>query len=243
MSKKSKKVAESAISVPHPHGNHRQRVRNRYRSQGLDGFAEHEVLELLLYYCYPRCDTNEIAHRMLKEFGSLHNLFEADVETLMTTLNCTEKIAVLLNLIPAVANRYFRSKWATGVILDDKKIAGEYAIDLFVGETVEKLYALCLDKNFKLINAELISEGTLDESAVYPREIVRAAIKNHSTAVILTHNHPGGSFNPSRSDLSVTRQIVAGTELIGLDIIDHIIVAGDTYYSFAARRQHVRGYV
>lgn len=225
-----------------PHVNHRARMRTRYRTQGLDGFAEHEVLELLLYYCYPRCDTNEIAHRMLKKFGSLHNLFEADVETLQEALGCTEKIAVFLNLLPAVSNRYFRSKWGAGVILDDEKLAGAYVIDLFVGQTVEKFYVLCLDKKYRLINTALVSKGTLDEAALYPREVFNAALKNHAGAVILTHNHPGGSLRPSRSDLEATRRIVEAAGLIGVDIIDHIIVAGDAFYSFAARRQYVRGY-
>ncbi|MCL2577233.1 MAG: DNA repair protein RadC [Defluviitaleaceae bacterium] len=226
-----------------PHRKHRERMRKRYRSnKGLDNFADHEVLEFLLFYCYPQRDTNEIAHRMLKEFKTLHNLFETDVETLMNTLNCTENIAVLLNFIPAIANRYFRSKWGKSVILDDEKIAGEYVIDLFVGETVEKFYVLCLDKKYRLINNVLISEGTLDESAVYPREIMGAALKNNATSIILTHNHPGGSAKPSKSDLEATSLIVKSLESINIDTIDHIIAAGDTYYSFDARRQHVRGY-
>ncbi|MCL1862295.1 MAG: DNA repair protein RadC [Defluviitaleaceae bacterium] len=225
-----------------PHANHRARMRTRYRTQGLTGFADHEVLEILLYYCYPRCDTNEIAHRMLREFGSLHNLFDADVETLITKLQCTEKIAVFINLLPAVANRYFRSKWGDNVILDEGVTAGEYAITLFVGDTIEKFYTLCLDKNYKLINAVLISEGTLDESAVYLREIIRAAIQNHSGHIILAHNHPGGTFRPSRNDLEATRHITDAAELMGITVIDHIIVAGDTYYSFANRDQHVKGY-
>jgi len=220
----------------------RQAMRKRYRSQGLDSFAEYEVLEFLIHYCDPRSDTKETAQRMLKEFGSLYNLFEADVETLMSTLKCTENIAVLLNLIPPMANRYLRSKWGESVILDDEKIAGKYAVDLFIGQTVEKFYVFCLNKKFKLINTAIISQGTLDESAVYPREIVREAIKNNAAAIILAHNHPGGSIRPSRSDREVTRRIIDGTELIGLDVIDHIIVTGDTYYSFAARRQYVRGY-
>jgi DNA repair protein RadC len=226
-----------------PHKNHRQRFRKRYRTQGLDGFAEHEVLELLLYYCYPRRDTNEIAHNMLKKFGSLHNLLEADVETLMTELNCSENIAVLLNLIPAISRRYFLSKWGKDIILDDAETAGKYVTDLFVGKTEENFYVLCLDKQYKLINAVLISKGTPDESAAYPRSIFNAAFQNNATAVILTHNHPSGSFKPSRGDLDTTRRIVEGAEVIGIDIIDHIIVAGDTYYSFASRRQHVCGYV
>ncbi|MCL2199505.1 MAG: DNA repair protein RadC [Defluviitaleaceae bacterium] len=225
-----------------PHENHRARMREKFRKKGFDCFADHEVLEFLLYYAYPRCNTNEIAHRMLYEFGTLHNLCESDVSTLMARLNCTEKVAMLLNLVPPLANRYFRNKWGDSVILDDAKISGKYAIDLFVGDTVEKFYALCLDKNYKLVNSALISEGTLDESAVYPREIVRAVIQNHAVSVILAHNHPGGTTRPSRNDLEVTRHISEAAELIGINVLDHIIVAGDTYYSFAARRQHVKGY-
>ncbi|MDR0272907.1 MAG: DNA repair protein RadC [Clostridiales bacterium] len=227
-----------------PHVNHRKRVRERYRSQGLDGFAEHEVLELLLFHCYPRCDTNEIAHNMLQKFGSLHNLFEADIETLTATLNCSENVAVFLNLIPAVTKRYFFSKWGAGIIISNEKIAGEFAIDLFVGQTVESFYVICLNKKFKLINVARISKGTTDEAPVYSREIVREAIKNNATDLILTHNHPGGVIKPSRNDIDITRRIIEGVEImnLGIKVIDHIVVCGDTYYSFAARRQHVQGY-
>jgi DNA repair protein RadC len=226
----------------HDHGGHRIRMRKRYFQEGLDGFADHEVLEMLLYYCYPRGDTNARAHQMLKKFGTLHNLFEADVETLKEVLGCSENIAVLLNFVPKLSNRYFRSKWGNIIIIDDEKIAGKYAIDLFVGEVVEKFYVLCLDKKFRLINTVAISEGTTDEAAVYLREIINAALKNNATAIILAHNHPGGLAKPSKSDIEATRQIVKNMEAINIDVLDHVISAGDTYYSFAARRQHVRGY-
>ncbi|MCL2223902.1 MAG: DNA repair protein RadC [Defluviitaleaceae bacterium] len=225
-----------------PHKGHRERMRNRYRSEGLDGFADHEVLELLLFYCYPQCNTNTHAHRMLKEFGSLHNLFETDVETLMSTLKCTENIAVLLNFIPALANRYGKSKWAKKTLIENETIAGEYALNLFLGEIDEKFYVLCLGKQYQLINTVLISEGTVDEAAVYLREIMSAALKNNATAVILTHNHPGGTAKPSNPDISATRQIIDSLASVNIDVLDHIIAAGDTYYSFAARRKHVRGY-
>jgi DNA repair protein RadC len=224
------------------HKGHRERFRKRFRAEGLDAFAEHEVLELLLYYCYPQRNTNDIAHHMLKEFGSLHHLFEASVETLMTRLNCSENIATLLNLIPALSNRYFRSKWGRNVIFDNAKTAGKYAIDLFVGQTSERFYVISVDARNRLNNVTLISRGTLDESAVYPREVVKAAVLNQASAVILTHNHPGGTLKPSPGDLEVTRHIAEGLEFINVAVMDHIIVAGDTYYSFAARNQHVAGY-
>ena len=226
-----------------PHEGHRDRMRTRYRASGLDAFAEHEVLEMLLYYCYPRGDTNKRAHKMLAEFGSLHNLLEADVETLMERLKCSENIAVMLNLIPALANRYFRSKWSNrGLIINSEHVAGEYVIDLFVGHTVERFYVLCLDSKRRLTNVNLISKGTVDEAAVYTREVVRVAIQDKVTGIILAHNHPGGSLHPSQADMEITRLIVDGLRFIGVAVLDHIIVAGDTYYSFAARGQFVKGY-
>ena len=226
-----------------PHEGHRDRIRAKYRMGGLEGFHDHEVLELLLYYCYPRIDTNERAHKMLDDFGSLHNLFESDIETLMERLNCSENVAVLLNLVPALANRYFRSKWSRRFAITSERVAGEYAIDLFVGHTTERFYVLCLDSQRRLNNVSLISKGTVDESAVYPREVIKAAIQDKVSSVILAHNHPGGSMRPSRADIEVTRQIVEGLQFIGVDVLDHIIVAGDTYYSFSARGQFVAGYV
>lgn len=225
-----------------PHHRHRSRVRTRYRAEGLDGFAEHEVLEFLLYYCYAQGDTNKRAHKMLNEFGSLHNLFDTDVQTLMSTLNCTENIAVLLNFVPALANRYYRSKWGKCIYIKDDKTAGKYVLDLFIGAIVEKFYVLCLDKKSRLINTTLISEGTLDESAVYLREILAAIIKNNAAAVILAHNHPGGTIAPSRGDKEATLEIINILNAINVDVLDHIIAAGDAYYSFDARGQYVRGY-
>jgi len=224
------------------HANHRARMRKRYLAQGFEGFADHEVLEFLLFYCYPQRNTNDIAHKMLAEFGSLHHLFESDVTTLQTRLGCTENVAVMLNIIPALANRYFRSKWSRDVVFENEKIAGEYAINLFVGLTAERFYVINVDARNRLNNVALISEGTLDESAVYPREVVNAAIQGKASAVIFAHNHPGGSFKPSKTDMEVTRHLSEGLEFIGVPVLDHIIVAGDTYYSFAARRHHVQGY-
>jgi len=225
-----------------PHEGHRERMRARYRIGGLDSFHDHEVLEMLLYYCYPRGDTNPRAHEMLKKFGSLHHLLDADIETLMERLGCSENVAVLLSLVPALANRYSRSKRSQNFKLDNERAAGEYAIDLFLGHTAERFYVLSLDSQLKLKNTTLISEGTVDETAVYPREVVRAAIQDKATNIVLAHNHPGGVLQPSQPDMEVTRQISEGLSYIGVKVVDHIIVAGDTYYSFAARGQAVAGY-
>ena len=227
-----------------PHAHHRARVRQRYRQHGLDNFHEHEVLELLLYYCYPRQDTNEIAHRMLKKFGSLHNLFEADVDVLIDTLGCTENIAVLLNLIPQIANRYYKSRWGNKIQLDKPEHAAEYAMGLFVGAKVESFYVISLDARRFVINASLISSGVVNEVAAYPRKIAQTALNNNASCIILTHNHPSGTSRPSPDDNETTRRISEMLSPMGIKTLDHIIVAGDKYFSYAMRdrSRFVAGY-
>jgi len=225
------------------HANHRQRMRKRYKEHGLESFHDHEVLEILLYYCYPRCDTNGIAHKMLKEFKTLQNLFDANVETIMARLGCSENIAVLLSLMPGIAKRYLRSKWSDKVVLSEAKIAGEYAISLFVGEPVEIFYVLCLDTQLRLNYVTQISKGTVDEVPVFTRELVRKALEYHAANVILAHNHPGGTITPSHNDNALTTRVKDALKLIDIPVIDHIIVAGDKYFSYAQRsRRHVDGY-
>ena len=225
------------------HANHRSRVRKRYMETGLSGFADHEVLELVLYYAYPRRDTNEIAHRLINEYGSLYNLFEADTKDIMNRCNVTQNVAVLISMVPKLANLYFRGKWDREiVVMNDSKTVGRYAISLFVGHTNENFYAFFLDAGRRLNHVSLIAEGTLDETPIYPREIVSEALKHQAVYVILAHNHPGGTTKPSRQDIETTRIISEGLQFLAIRVIDHIIVAGDRYYSFASHDQIVEGY-
>ena len=231
------------LHANHLHANHRSRVRKRYLENGLDGFADHEVLEFLLYYCYPQVDTNEIAHRLINEYGSLYNLFEADPHDVMNRCRITERVAVLISLMPKVANLYFRSKWGRdAIIMDNVKTAGQYTVSLYVGRTNEAFYILCLGAGNRLNHVSLIAEGTLDETPVYPREIVAEAIKHQAKAIILTHNHPGGTAEPSGRDSEATRKIIEGLNFLGIRVTDHIVVAGDKYYSYASNSKYVYGY-
>ena len=225
------------------HKDHRRRVRKKFMENGLDGFAEHEVLELLLFYCYPRQDTNEIAHNMINEYGSLYNLLEADAKDIMNRCGKTESIAVLISLIPKLANLYFRSKWERQpLIMDNVKTAGRYAVSLFVGRTNEVLYAVLLDSRMRLNHVSLVAEGTLGETAVYPRKIVEEILKHQAASVILAHNHPSGTSEPSRADVETTQKIKDGLNFLSIKTTDSIIVAGDTYYSFASHGEIVHGY-
>ncbi|MCL2664477.1 MAG: DNA repair protein RadC [Defluviitaleaceae bacterium] len=224
------------------HEGRRERIRQRYIENGLENFAEHEVLEFLLFYCYPQRDTNAIAHKMMDEFGSLHNLMEAGIKTVMQKCGVSENVAVLVSLVPKLANRYFRSKWDRKVVFESGETAGEYAAALYVGMTNEAFHVICLDKQKRLNYVACISEGTIDESAAYPREIVNAVMTHQAAAVILAHNHPGGTARPSQQDNAATARIVEGLKFINVAVADHIIVAGGQYFSYASRGLYVEGY-
>lgn len=217
------------------HEGHRQRVKARYLKEGLDSFEDHQVLEMLLFYCIPMKDTNEIAHKMLDVFGSLSGLFEADPVDICRKCGITENVAIFLSLIPSLSRRYFNGKWGEKPLLSGSAVAGDYAVSLFTGRKYEAFYVICLDSQNRVNHASLVHEGTINEAPVYPRIIVEAALRHQANTVILAHNHPGGSLKPSGADIDVTKKIVIALKSISISVVDHIIVAGDKYLSFAEK--------
>jgi DNA repair protein RadC len=217
------------------HEGHRQRVKMRFLTEGLDSFEDHQVLEMLLFFCIPIKDTNELAHKMIKEFGSLAGLFEADPKEICKRCEVNENTAILVSLIPSLSRRYFKGKWGARPVLNSSSKAGEYAVALFAGRTYEVFYLICLDAQNKVNYAALVHEGTINEAPVYPRLIVETALRHKANSVILAHNHPGGSVQPSDADIEVTKRIVIALEAIDINVVDHIIVAGDRYICFAEK--------
>ncbi|KUO76548.1 MAG: hypothetical protein APF77_05310 [Clostridia bacterium BRH_c25] len=217
------------------HEGHRQRVKTRYLSEGLDAFEDHQVLEMLLFFSIPMKDTNELAHKMIHEFGSLAGLFEADPKDICKRCGVSENTAVLVSLIPSLARRYSRVKWGDKPVINSSIKAGEYAVSLFAGRTYENFFIICLDSQNRVNYAALVHEGTINEAPVYPRLIVETALRHQANSIILTHNHPGGSMEPSSADIDTTKKIVAAIEAISIKVMDHIIVAGEKYYSFAEK--------
>lgn len=219
-----------------PHKGHRQRVKARAIKEGIDSFEDHQVLELLLFYCIPMKDTNELAHALIGHYGSLSGVFDADPRDLCAQAGVSENTAVLLSLMPALARRYQQGKFKQKTVLASTSPAGEYALALFTGRLNEAFYVICLDSQNQVNQATLLHEGTINEAPVYPRLIVETALRHQAASIILAHNHPGGSRQPSPADVEVTQKIKAATEAIAIAVVDHIIVAGDGYFSFAENR-------
>ncbi|NLY19566.1 MAG: DNA repair protein RadC [Clostridiaceae bacterium] len=215
------------------HTGHREKLRQRFINEGLNSFEDHQVLELLLFYTIPRRDTNELAHRLIDKFGTLANLLDASPEIIEKEGKVNRNTAVFLAMIPQLARRYILQKQGKKPVLDSSCKAGKYVTSLFIGKNYEAFYVCCLNSQNRLNYAALVHEGTINEAPVYPRLIVETALRYQASSVILAHNHPGGSLRPSTADIEVTRRICDALSTISITVIDHLIAAGDEYFSFA----------
>ena len=219
----------------HNHSGHRQRMKERCRKEGLDSFAEHELLEYMLDFTIPQKDTNDTGHLLLQEFGSFAGVLDADFEALCNVKGIGEHTASFLTMFPALFRAYQKSRWQNRVEFADTKTVASYLFNQFVGETNEVFYLLCLDAQGRLICPCRVSEGTWNSVPVYTSEVVRLALMHKARAVILAHNHPGGSPRPTSSDIELTKRIMEALALVDVVVREHMIIAGEQYFSFAEK--------
>lgn len=218
-----------------PHGGHRLRLRDRFRKEGcdLDHFEPHNTLELLLFYCAPQKDTNELAHLLIDEFGSISGVFDASYEELIKVNGVGEYTATFLKMIPALFRVYEQDRVKDEVVLDSAEKAGRYFVPKFIGRTEELVFAACLDSECKVKCCEVVNHGTVSAATVNVRKIAEYAMKYNATNVIIAHNHPYGLAVASPEDIMTTDAIYYALQLIGIDLTDHIIVAKDKAVSLA----------
>lgn len=216
------------------HDGHREKMRRRFLSGGLEHFADHEALELLLYYAIPRKDTNPIAHALMDRYGSLSAVLAAPVEDLQKVEGIGESAAILLKLVPRIC---YKARLADAerqdLILDTTPRAGAYLLERFYGEQNEVIYQLCLDRKGKLVACKRLGSGNIGSAALDIRRLVENAIHSNASSVILAHNHPSGVALPSSEDFTVTERAKQALATIEVELLDHIIVADETFVSMA----------
>ena len=215
------------------HDGHRQRMRARFREEGLEGFAHHEVLELLLFYGRARGDVNPLAHGLLDAFGSIKGVLEASPEQLMTVPGVGEETATLISLMVPMFRRYQAATREEMKRIDNMRDVKAYCLSLLSGWRLERFYMLCLNASHRVVGQRLIASGSLAEVATYPRLIIETALNYNAHSVILCHNHPGGTLRPSRDDLMTTHKLQSLLDGLDILLIDHVIVAGGDAYSMA----------
>ncbi len=224
---------DAGVQRPQLHAGHRERLRTRFVREGLDGFEDHQVLELLLFQAIPRSDTNPIAHRLMQRFGSLSAVLEADPKDLASVEGVGSNAAAFLSMVPQITRRYFHDRVRhSRKKLNTSEAAAEYLIPLMSGRPEEVFYLICLDSRLRVLYPALISEGTVKDALVHPRHVVEAAIRHKAASVILAHNHPAGTVRPSSQDHAITKRLVQALGAIQIQVVDHIIVAGQQIYSF-----------
>ena len=214
------------------HDGHRDRMRERFLMEGADGLADHELLEMLLYGTIPRGNTNEIAHKLLNEFGSFSNLIEAEPHEITKTAGIGEKSAIFLSLLHELVRRYEKEQLEQKPALTSISRALDYCEALLTHCVTERFYVLCLDSRRRIIHTAKVAEGTVGNCFVPPRTVVEKALRYHSTGVVFCHNHPRGSVRPSREDIDLTLQLKSMLDPLGVEVVDHIIVGENQCYSF-----------
>lgn len=215
------------------HDGHRGRMRERFRKEGLEGFAPHEVLELLLFYGRARGDTNGLAHLLLDHFGTLKGVLEARPEQLMAVNGIGEETATLISLMLPMFRRYSACVCEERKRISTRSEAESYCAALLAGHRSEHFYAICLSADNHLLGQRLIAEGTLTEVAAYPRLVVETVLNYNAHSVVLCHNHPSGVCLPSGDDIASTRRLTNLLAGLGVTVLDHVIVAGDETYSMS----------
>jgi len=228
----------SGKTPAHPHAGHRERLRARYYETGLSGFADHEILELLLTFAIPQKDTNETAHLLLKTFGSLPDVLLADPQQLRKVPGIGEISACLISLFAPVARKLFATTHEETYLTTGLK-AAQYIASLLFGLKTECLYLICMDNSFRVLHKSIVAEGSIDTVPVYIRDIVSVILQHNTTNILLAHNHPGGNVLPSRQDIQVTHDLANALQPLGIRLCDHIIVSGQQYYSFADKKTHL----
>jgi DNA repair protein RadC len=218
---------------PHYHG-HRQRLRDRFLKSGLDGFADYEVVELLLTLAVPRSDVKQPAKALIARFGTLRGILDAPVDQLNAVKGLGSVTAVALHIIKAAATLYLQQSGEDEDALADSSRLADFWRMRIGGLQVEVVQVGYLDSGYRLLpdGVEILEEGTIDRATVYPRRVVESALRRGAAAVVLAHNHPNGHVQPSEQDKVLTRAIVMAAETVGVKIVDHLIVSASESFSF-----------
>ena len=220
---------------PHHGAGHRARLRTRLLAGGAEALADHEVVEYLLMTAIPRKDVKPLAHALLKRFGGLAGVLNADARALAQHPGMGETSAAALKVVALAARRLARAEVREKPVLGSWQALIDYLTIDMAHLKHERVRALYLDSKNRLVSDELLSEGSLDEAAIHPREVVKKALDLGAAALIMVHNHPSGSPEPSRADIQITNRIAEAGRLLGITLHDHVIIGKEGHVSLRAK--------
>ena len=211
------------------HEKHRQRMMERCIKTGFASFADHEVLEMLLYFSKPRGDTNETAHLLLERFGRIDGVFEATPEELMQIDGIGQSSAVLMQLIRESARRYTKAVMQNRKRFMHIREVAEFANTCFVGSTTEQLYLFLFNNGMEMIDSVLLTTGAINSAEIPSRLMLEKAIFKKASCAVLAHNHPHGIAVPSDSDIQLTYNAAEVLGMINIPLLEHLVFAENRY--------------
>ncbi|HOB15439.1 MAG TPA: DNA repair protein RadC [Novosphingobium sp.] len=227
-------VAEEQDQPHHGQG-HRARLRERLLGGGEGALADHEVIEYLLMTAIPRKDVKPLAKSLLTRFGGLAGVFNADPSALANHPGMGETSAAAIKIVALATRRLARTGVQDQPVLASWQALIDYLTVDMAHLRHERVRALYLDTRNRLVSDELLSEGSLDEAAIHPRDVVKKALDLGAAALIMVHNHPSGSPEPSRADIAITNRIAEAARLLGITLHDHVIIGKEGHVSLRAK--------
>lgn len=213
------------------HDGHRGRLKRRFADYGERVFDDHQLLELVLFFCVPQGDVNPLAHRLINHFGSLAGVLDANADDLKKIKGIGDHAALFITMLPQVMRRYEISRTNTETTVTSTADAGDYLLPYFFGTRNETVYLLCLDAKGRVLSCSFLAEGSLDRVALDSRTIVETALEHRATAVILAHNHVSGVATPSRADVDLTLALRPLLKSLNVRLLDHLVVADGDFVS------------
>jgi len=214
---------------------HRKRLRERFRRGGIEGFHDYEILELLLTYAIPRRDVKPLAKRLIKHFGSLSGVLDADPQEVEAAAKLGAISSALIHLVKETCGAYLAERMRQQEILSSPQAVLDFARVKLSGLPHEAFMVIFVNVKNRVLNHQILQEGTVNQAVVYPRRIVEEALTQHASGLILVHNHPSGEINPSAEDRHLTRSLIEATRALDIRVLDHLIVGKDGYFSFAEK--------
>jgi DNA repair protein RadC len=214
---------------------HRKRLRSRWNTAGGKGFADYDLLELLLTYAIPRRDTKPLAKRLMEKFGSFKGVLDASPEQLSAVEGAGSGTASFVALLRGAMERYFETQARQSDLLNSPEAVLAYCRASLEGLRNEVFDVVYLSTKNRVIGKDRLTEGTIDQAAVYPRRVVAGALAANAAGLIFVHNHPSGDPTPSPEDKRLTTLLSEAAKTVGIPVLDHLIIGNGRYYSFRDR--------
>ena len=211
---------------------HRMRLKQKYLTAGIEAFSDYEVIELLLSYAIPRRDTKPLAKKLIRTFGSIKGMVDAELSDLEKMDGVGEHTAILFKLIKELSSLYLREKAREKSQITCTSELINFCRTTLGGKKDEEFWVIYLNIQNRIIEFERLQKGTVDQAFVYPRQILENALRKKASAIILVHNHPSGNVRPSDADMRITNTIREKARILEIAVHDHIIVGTDSFFSF-----------